>query len=214
MRKIALTLFGMATLLAWAVAPARSRPIAQDQDRPAADAAQDRDRDNVRPELANFDVFLDGHPEIAKQLQSDPNLVNDPQYLDNHPELRDYLRDHPNVREDLKENPRAFMNGEKRFDREQDRRDSDIRRDEVASFDRFLDNHPRIDQELSKDPSLVDNPDYLAKHPELQQYLRDHPQVQDALKDNPRAFMNAEHRWDQRGQGAPPPRVEPVPDKH
>jgi hypothetical protein len=36
---------------------------------------------------------------------------------------------------------------------------------EVRSLDDFLDKHSSIERELKKDPSLVNNADYLAKHP-------------------------------------------------
>jgi hypothetical protein len=44
-------------------------------------------------------------------------LVNDPAYLNKHPHLKDFLEDHPNTREELKKNPKAFMNRERRFEK-------------------------------------------------------------------------------------------------
>src|SRR6516165_8316145 len=98
-----------------------------------------QDRDTTRPELANFDVFLDGHPEIARQLKQNPSLVNNEEFLESHPALQQYLVNHPNVREELQENPRAFMKGEERFDRREPTRgsrlgDTDITRRQLASF--------------------------------------------------------------------------------
>src|SRR2546428_770984 len=43
--------------------------------------------DITRQELANFDRFLDTHPEIAKQLQANPSLINNPEWVENHPDL-------------------------------------------------------------------------------------------------------------------------------
>jgi hypothetical protein len=71
------------------------------------------DHDTTRGELASFDQFLDGHPQINKDLRKNPGLINNREFLENHPQLRDYLEDHPKVREELKENPRAFMSREK-----------------------------------------------------------------------------------------------------
>jgi len=46
---------------------------------------------------------------------------------------------------------------------------------ELKTFEKFLHDHPELAADLSKDPSLVDNPDYLAKHPEFRQFLSEHP---------------------------------------
>ena len=211
MKKAYLTLFATAVFWAWAGAPAASLASSpQDQDRPAA-APQDPDHDTTRPELANFDVFLDGHPEIARQLRHDPSLINHEDFVENHPELREYLQNHPNVREELKEHPNAFMTGERRFDRhESDRPDRDMTRGEVSNVDKFLDNHPNIDKQLSKNPSLINNEDYVENHPELQQFLKDHPGAREELKENPRVFMRSEHRLDAHDKD---PHLRPDPDK-
>jgi len=44
---------------------------------------------------------------------------------------------------------------------------------ELKTFEKFLTDHPSIAADLEKDPTLVDNPDYLAKHPELKQILNE-----------------------------------------
>ncbi len=80
-----------------------------------------------------------------------------------------------------------------------DRRgDSDTTRREVRRFDRYLDRHPEVAEDLKREPALVNNPDYLAKHPGLGNFLRQHPGVREELKENPRAFMNRERRYDRR----------------
>ncbi len=47
-----------------------------------------------------------------------------------------------------------------------DNRTDNDRRD-VASFDRFLDEHREIAEQVRKDPSLLDNRDFLRDHPAL-----------------------------------------------
>jgi len=74
------------------------------------------DRDGVA-QVRNFDEFLDRHPGVSAELQRHPELANDPYWLARHPELRDYLRDHRLVRDELHQNPRAFMADERRFER-------------------------------------------------------------------------------------------------
>jgi phage-related protein len=155
---------------------------------------RDRDRDDItRRELANFDAFLDKHPEIAEQLRRNPTLADNKEFVENHPALKQFLQDHPGVREQLAQDPRIFMRAENRYDRrEGDRdRDKDVSRQELASFDGFLDNHREIGAQLSKDPSLVKSEEYLENHPELREYLKTHTAVQHELAENPQAFMNS-----------------------
>src|SRR6202166_2462677 len=160
---------------------------------------QARDRNGTRGELANMDRFMDSHPEIAEQLRKDPSLVNDQKFVGNHPALQQCLVEHPGVREEYKENPNAFMNQEQRFDQRQDQaRDRDATRGELANMDRFMDSHPEIAEQLRKDPSLVNDKKFVGSHPALQQFLAEHPGVREEYKENPNAFMNREQRFDQR----------------
>jgi hypothetical protein len=161
----------------------------------------DRDRDANRAELANFDRFLDSHREISEQLRKDPSLVDNREFVTNHPALQTYLQDHPAVREQLRQNPNAFMQEENRFDRREDNRDRDANRAELADFDRFLDSHREISEQLRKDPSLVDNRDFVKNHPALQTYLQDHPGVREEIKQDPNRFMQEEARYNRPEDG-------------
>ena len=76
--------------------------------------------------------------------------------------------------------------------------DRDANREELATFDRFLDSHREIADQLKKDPSLADNREFLTNHPALQTYLQDHPAVREAIRQNPDAVMRAEDRLDRR----------------
>jgi hypothetical protein len=199
-----------ATPLLW-IAP----PILA-QSAPAQDARPVQDSDANRQELARFDQFLDSHREIAEQLRKNPALVNDRNFVEQHQALQTYLQQHPAVREELKENPNAFMRREDRYDsRDIDRRsrdadghdshiagqpirDHDTTRGELASFDQFLDKHRDVAEQLRKNPGLVNNPQYLADHPELQEYLGTHKNVREEIDENPQAFMSRENRFDNR----------------
>src|SRR5216684_2868009 len=154
--------------------------------------------DITRQDLARFDQFLDGHQEIAQQLRRDPSLVNDHNYVQATPELQTFLQDHPGVREEIKENPNYFMRQENRYDRGEDARDDNVRRQELARFDQFLDSHDEVSEQLRRDPSLVKNQEFLQSHPALQSYLEDHPTVREDLTRNPDAFMRQEERYDRR----------------
>ena len=128
--------------------------------------------------------------------RSHPALVNDAGFVRQHRELGDFLRDHPRVREELKENPGAFMNRERGLERteapDRDKPDNDTTRAELGSFDQFLDSHPAVAKDLKQNPNLINNPQYLSKHPGLKDYLQDHPRVREEVKENPGAFMSRE----------------------
>jgi hypothetical protein len=146
----------------------------------------------TRQDMLKFDNFLDSHPAIEKDLQKDPSLVNSSSYLSAHPELKQFLASNPNVSQALVKNPTEFMHRENEFDR----KGKDLTRAEVKTFDDFLDKHPAIDKDLSKNPSLVNDPNYLAKHPELQTFLKNNPQISQDLSEHPKAFMKAERKFD------------------
>ena len=159
-----------------------------------ASTAASGDRGINRPELANFDRFLDSHREIAEQLRRDPSLVNNQEFVKNHPALQTYLQEHPELRAEIKENPNAFMQQEARYDRSEDNRG--INRPELAHFDQFLDSHREIAEQLRRDPSLVNNQEFVKNHPALQTYLQEHPELRSEVKENPNAFMQQEARYD------------------
>ena len=186
------------------------------QDRHTTLPPQYQDNDTTRQEIADMDRFLDTHPEIAEQLRKDPSLIDNREWVANHPALQDYLQKHPEVREEIKENPNAFMRQEDRYERSENDRDHDrgMRtgdRDErsrygdddngreMASFGQFLGAHSSMAAELSKDPSLANNKEYLASHPELDAYLKAHPMMSQQLAANPQAVMNS--NWMQQQNG-------------
>jgi phage-related protein len=72
----------------------------------------------------------------------------------------------------------------------------DITRQELQNFDNFLDTHPAIDSELTKDPKLIDSSEYIAAHPELKTFLSNHPGVREEMKETPRFFMHREEQFD------------------
>ena len=186
----------LAPLLAWAILLGVGLP-ANGQTTPPGPPIQIQDNDMTRGELANMDRFLDSHPEIAEQLRKDPSLINNATWVNNHPALEEFLETHPEVREEFRENPAAFMQAEARFDqREGDRDDWSRRRDrddhgELTSFGKFLGSNSTIAAELAKNPSLANNKEYLANHPELGEYLKAHPAMTQQLAANPQAVMSS-----------------------
>lgn len=94
------------------------------------------------------------------------------------------------------------------------RTDNDTTRGELASFDQFLDNHPKVGKDLSRNPRLIDNTAYLSKHLGLKDYLQDHPKVREEVKENPSAFMSRERRFERtEGKEVKPHAKRNRPDK-
>ena len=193
-------LLALAVLSVVAVAPsllASPSPQTATPTTQAATPTPQNDKDINRRELRNFDRYLDNHPEVAEQVRKDPSLLNNEDFLEKHPQLKTFLKNHPGVREEAKENPQAFMNRERRFEKhEGNEKEGDTNRRELRNFDQYLDKHPEVAEQIRKNPSLVNNEDWMEKHPQLQKYLKNHPGVREELKENPRAFMKRERRYD------------------
>jgi hypothetical protein len=58
-----------------------------------------------RGEMREFREFLRDHPQIARDLERNPNLVNNPRYLEDRPQLRYFLRRNPSVRSEILSRP-------------------------------------------------------------------------------------------------------------
>jgi hypothetical protein len=200
--------FAVAATLSLAVAvllfldsPVRAQSTVPPDTRPG-DNRSFQDNDGRRGQLAQFDQFLDSHPEIAEQLRRDPSLTNDREFVQNHPALRSYLDNNPAVRDQLRQDPNVFMRQEDRFDRREDARDDrDISRRNLTEFDRFLDNHREIAEQVRRNPSLIDNHEFVRNHPALQAYLQDNPGVRDQIRQDPNAFMRDEDRFERTENG-------------
>ncbi len=187
--------------LLWLPSPAHAQSRATQDTNAQSAPAQDRQAvqtdDVTRRDLARFDQFLDSHRDIAEQLRRTPSLIDDPQFLQSHPELSAYLEQHPSVKQEISANPDTFMRLEDLWARDQNLRNRDAggqdrddayRRDQT-NFDRFLDEHREIAEQVRRNPSLCDNPDFVRNHPDLQRYFQDNPGVRDRLRQDPNAFM-------------------------
>ncbi len=197
---------GAATVtLLWLPGASRAQSTAtQDmhaQPSPTDDRQNGQFDDNTRKDLASFDRFLDDHREIAEQVRKDPSLLDNRDFVRDHPALQTYFQDNPGVRDRLRQDPNVFMHQEDQFARDSNMRDRDDRgqdrdgyRRELVNFDRFLDGHREIAEQVRKDPSLLDNRNFVQDHPALQAYLQDNPGVRDQLRQDPNAFMHQEDR--------------------
>jgi hypothetical protein len=67
--------------------------------------------------------------------------------------------------------------------------DSDTTKKQIHQFDVFLDSRPKLGSELTHNPTLVKDPTFLKKNPELANYLKTHKDIGTELNENPTAFM-------------------------
>ena len=162
---------------------------------PADNDRSVQDRDKSRDERASFNEFLNSHNEVAEQLRKDPSLANNDKFVKKHPALRDYLKDHPAVRNDLRNDAAGYMRQEDRSVRDNGM-NRDRNREELARFNRFLDDHREAGEQLRRNPSLVNDRQFMNSHPEVQAYVQQHPGVRDAVRDDPDALRNDYSRRD------------------
>jgi len=91
------------------------------------------------------------------------------------------------------------------------RRDSDVTRGELSSFHEFLEGHGTVAGELSKQPSLATNQEYLENHPALRDYLQANPKVHEELTENPQSFVKSAQQFESPSKAVPKPMAEPKP---
>jgi hypothetical protein len=133
--------------------------------------------------------------------------VDNENFVRDHPSLHTYLEDHPEVRTEIRSNPDGFMRAEARSDhfenRPGDRRPVD--------FGQFLNAHRTIASDLSHNPSLVKDRQYMDNRPELEAYLSEHPDVRDQLMQNPEGFVRSAQKFTAApaAPGAAPAQVNP-----
>ena len=53
------------------------------------------------------------------------------------------------------------------------------------TIDNYMINHPDVAEELRKDPSLANNPQWLANHPKVQNFMNTHPNAQRLTAEHP-----------------------------
>jgi hypothetical protein len=140
-----------------------------------------------------MDRFMMNHPQIQQELKNDPSLINNPQWLAKHPEVNQWMAQHPAMRSAALQNPTALVN----------RENARIVGDEqhgVKTTDAFLAQHPETAQELAKDPSLINNKEYLAQHPALENYMKTHPEIAQEWQSHPNQFAQSAEKYAQQTQ--------------
>ncbi|HEY6290711.1 MAG TPA: hypothetical protein VI455_04005 [Terriglobia bacterium] len=148
-----------------------------------------------RGQIITLDNFLDNHPALAKQLEANPSLVNNQDFMKANPDLAAFLNNHPELAEDLRAHPNVVLNAVARFDVLESER-SEINVAQVATLDKFLDDHQVLAGQLEANPSLIDNQDFMKSNPDLVAFLKNHPELAEELRAHPSAVLNAVARFD------------------
>ena len=170
-----------------------------------------------KPWLAGNYDYLQSHPDLRGFLQQHQQLdqtvaqnpvsfMQDEQVFDSGPNGRDDdTRRGSNVadndsgrRQDTTFDRDRSRDLNRRQNGNVDRDGSRVNHGDLVVFDHFIDRHPEIAEQLRKNPSLIDNRQFVQSHPALQTFLQDHSQLRDSIASNPSAFMHAEQRYDLR----------------
>jgi hypothetical protein len=165
--------------------------VAQDgvQPNPPAAAPPANPDPTATGELARLGAFLDQHPFIEARLRENPTLADNPAFQRNHPLFAQFLARHPGISAELAARPRWFLH------RELVRQSATpITRPQLAEFDRFLDQHPRMERMLVLHPRLLRQPEFLNNNPELREYLKRNPGKDRDSESKPERPMKGERR--------------------
>ena len=74
----------------------------------------------------------------------------------------------------------------------------DLTRGELRNLHEFLENHPRVAQDLRNNPSLATDRRWVRSHEELDNFLRDNPRIRRELRENPNRVMTWERNFNAR----------------
>ena len=108
--------------------------------------------------------FLNQNPNFAERYRQNPDIINNDSVMNDEPELRDLFRTNPEVRR------YAFNQGGRTL-----RSDADADMDSPGGdMSGFLATHPAVAQELRQRPGLINDPEFIRNHPNLDRYLRNH----------------------------------------
>lgn len=86
---------------------------------------------------------------------------------------------------------------------------TDASREELANLDRFLDSHPILERELGSNPSLVNDPEYVQKEPDLHMFLDHHPAVKAQLQRDPQYLARRTNLAELNNSASAPPDANP-----
>jgi len=85
--------------------------------------------------------------------------------------------------------PIAVQNGNTTIEFQSAASNPDVDQRQLAIWGNFADAHPHVASALAYKPSLINDPSYLRKHPELTDFFASHPEIKEAMAENPGNFV-------------------------
>jgi hypothetical protein len=147
-----------------------------------------------RLDMSSFDALLDGNRSLAIDLTGHPGLLQSASFLAAHQALSAYFKSHPEVQAQLVANPNILIARERRFIAagtiETDAAGNRVKRISIDWFDGYLEVHPELERALRQSPSLIDDPETLARNPSVAQLLKQDPAFSRSFKLHPGAYLN------------------------
>jgi hypothetical protein len=111
--------------------------------------------------------WLQQNPDINGLLQQNPYQIYNPEWRSKFPPLQQYVNNNPGWWESVR------TTGAQYYD---------------SSFTEFLNNHPKIAGDLRRNPELIYNQSYLAKHSQLKAFVAGHRRMFRAAKKQKYAY--------------------------
>jgi hypothetical protein len=85
--------------------------------------------------------------------------------------------------------PMMVQNGNTTIEFQSAATNPDIDQEQLTIWGNFAEAHPRVANALAYKPTLINDADYLRKHPELADFFSSHPEIREAMAENPGNFV-------------------------
>jgi len=85
--------------------------------------------------------------------------------------------------------PAVVQNGNTTIEFQSAATNPDLNEQELATWSNFADANPHVANALAYKPSLMNDPSYLRKHPQLADFFTAHPEIKEAMAENPGNFV-------------------------
>ena len=107
---------------------------------------------------AAFGEFLSQHTDQAAMLRRNPNLLGDHRYVVSHPDLRQYLQQHPELTRTMRDGGPGVTSN-------------------LPAASEMMYRDPGLTRDVWRDPNLLNDPNFLARHPRFAGFIRTHPET-------------------------------------
>lgn len=124
---------------------------------------------NGLPNGQRFQNFVQTHPGVGRELQSNPNLLWDPAWRRNHPAVGQWIYHHQPLWHNMVARQAGMY---------------------PSTFGNFASNRPGLMNDLNENPGLAEDQGYLRQHPDFADFMRNHPGFQQDMRDRAQYWRN------------------------